>query len=520
MRGNAALHRRAGAKPRPSNEATARTYSLPAPVGGWNARGNLSAMAPTDAVQLDNIFPAVQNVQIRKGSIDWATGAAADIKTLITYTSGTTSKLFASTNAGIYDVTITGAFGAAVTTCTYGIWNYVNFTTAGGSFLTLANGVDAVKQYDGTTWSASAITGVTPSSLFYVTAHQRRLWFIQNSSMNLWYLPVDSISGAATQFPCGSLFRKGGRLVAVGSWTLDAGNGVNDMFVIATSNGELAIYQGSDPASSTTWSLVGVFDVPAPLGVRPFADFGGDLLYMSKGGIIAVSTLLSSAVDESRRMTYKVESAYLDAAQAYPNNYGWQMIMHKAQNALIVNIPVSQDSTAYQFVMNTTSRAWCRFLGWNAMTWSQLGDDLYFACGRKVYKSWQGVTDSGAAIQGTAIQAYSALGMGGQKSVSLVRPNVGLSGAASIITALDNDFKTFGGQSQINYQPVSASGIWDVSQFDTALWDGGSTMADPRWTTVPNNPGYLHSFRLQIITSASTFSWISTDFALKPAGIL
>jgi hypothetical protein len=40
-----------------SASSRANVASLPAPVGGWNARDSLANMAPTDAVQLVKFFP-------------------------------------------------------------------------------------------------------------------------------------------------------------------------------------------------------------------------------------------------------------------------------------------------------------------------------------------------------------------------------------------------------------------------------------------------------------------------------
>lgn len=521
MRGPPRFPYRAGAKPRPVNEADAGTFGHPAPYGGWNARGNLANMPFTDAIQMDNIFPDVQEVRLRKGSIDWKTGFPSNIKMLLPYAGGSVSKLFASTNSAIYDATAAGAVGGSVDTCTSGQWSYVNFVTAGGTFLVLANGADAVKNYNGTTWSAPAITGVSPSSLFYVTAHQKRLWFVQNDSMNLWYLPVESIAGAAVQFPVGALFKRGGYVVAIGSWTIDGGAGSNDLFVIATSEGEIAVYQGTDPASSATWNLVGVYSVPLPLGTRPFMDYGGDLLYLSQNGLIPMSELAqSSVIDRSRQVSFKIDGAFLAAAEAYRGNLGWQMSQHKTANFILVNVPVSVDTLSYQFVMNTITKAWCRFTNWNASCWAALGNDLYFAGGSKVYKAWTGSNDSGAPIQGTVVQAYSPLGMRRQKAISLVRPNIGFSGAVQITLAMDADFRAFKGQTSFNYSPVSSGAIWDVSLWGTGIWDGGTQVIESNWLTVPAELGDLHSFRLQIGTSESTFSWTSTDFAIKPAGIL
>jgi hypothetical protein len=521
MRGGPKIHFRAGDRAQPVNEAIARPFSHPAPYGGWNARGNLANMPSTDAIQMDNVFPDVQEVELRKGSITWATGFTAPVKMLLAYNGPTTSRLFASTNTEIFNVTASGAIGAAVTTCTSGQWSYVNFTTPGGSFLVMANGFDAVKNYNGTAWTTPAITGVTPSTLSYVTSHQKRLWFVQGASMNLWYLPVESIAGAAVQFPVGSLFKRGGYVVAIGSWTVDSGSGSNDLFVIVTSEGEIAVYQGTDPASSATWALVGVYSVPLPLGNRPLTDYGGDLLYLSQNGIIPVSELAQSVIIErNRQVSFKIDGAFLDAAEAYKGNVGWQMALHKTANFLVVNVPVSVDTVAYQFVMNTITKAWCRFLGWNASCWASLGSDLYFAGGGAVYKAWQGLSDSGAPITGTVIQAYSPLGSRSQKNIGLVRPNIGFSGAAQITMALDADFRSFAGQTTFNYAPTSTAAIWDSSLWGTGLWDSGSVVLEPTWQTIPGELGYLHSFRLQITSSQSTFSWTSTDFATRGAGIL
>jgi hypothetical protein len=69
MRGGPAPMARGGPAVRPSNEATARPYSHPSPYGGWNARGNLANMNPAEAIQMDNIFPGVQNVEFGKDQL-------------------------------------------------------------------------------------------------------------------------------------------------------------------------------------------------------------------------------------------------------------------------------------------------------------------------------------------------------------------------------------------------------------------------------------------------------------------
>jgi hypothetical protein len=483
-------------------------------------------MDPLEAIILDNIFPGVQDVSVRKGCLDFSTGYAEDIKMLMGYSSTTTNKLFAATDVGIYDATAGGAIGAAATACTNGYWSSVNMANAAGSWLCMCNGVDAYKTYNGAAWATPGITGVgtgTGDTLNYVSLHQKRLWFVEENSMNLWYLAADAISGAATQFPVGSLFKKGGYVVATGSWTVDSGAGSNDLFVIVTSNGEIAVYQGTDPASSATWALIGVYSQPQPLGRRPFVSYGGDLLYLSKVGLIPMSKVIQSTIlDRSETVSFKIDGAFIDAANDYAaNTTDWHMVVHNAQNMLVINIPVaSAPLTAYQFVMNTITKAWCRFTGWNATTWLILNGQIYFAGGRIVSLAWTDTSDAGQPIVAQAAQAYSSLGRRGQKKLSLVRPNVAFSSGVTVQMALDADFQTFSGQTQLTYSPITTGAIWDLDLWDTGIWDSGAQILDPKWTTVPANMGYLHSFRMQFTTSTALVTWTSTDFAHQAGGIL
>ena len=141
--------------------------SLPAPVGGWNARDALGEMAPNDAVYLTNLWPATTDVVLRSGYSQWATGLGAQVETLMAYSGGATDKLFAVTAGGnLYDVTAGGAVGAAaVSGLSNGRWQYTNMATAGGNFLIAFNGADNGLRFDGTKWVTVPIsTGKTITS--------------------------------------------------------------------------------------------------------------------------------------------------------------------------------------------------------------------------------------------------------------------------------------------------------------------------------------------------------------------
>src|SRR5687768_3123912 len=130
------------------------TASYPAPTGGWNSRDSIAQLKPKYAQKLTNWFPTTSDLMIRKGSEAWATGMTGQINSLMAY-NGTNRKIFAAVGVDIFDVTSSGAVGAASLT---GLGSdkfvSVNITTSGGTLIGMANGVDSVYIYDGTAWTA------------------------------------------------------------------------------------------------------------------------------------------------------------------------------------------------------------------------------------------------------------------------------------------------------------------------------------------------------------------------------
>lgn len=142
------------------NIAPAQVLTLPAPVGGLNARDSIAAMPATDAVILDNFFPSATSVDLRSGYRKWSTGYPAAVESLMPYNAAASSKLFAASATSFYDATTTGAVGAAVVTgLTNARWQHTNMGTPGGQFLYCVNGVDSPQVYDGSKWQKVASVG-------------------------------------------------------------------------------------------------------------------------------------------------------------------------------------------------------------------------------------------------------------------------------------------------------------------------------------------------------------------------
>lgn len=498
--------------------ATARTTSFPAPIGGLNARDPLAAMKPTDAVILENWWPMPSNVQIRKGFINWSTGYTAPVETLMKYAPPSGSyKLFAASGTSFFDATALGAVGAAVVTgLANAQWQYTNITTPGGTFLWCVNGVDNPQMYNGSAWSVPAVTGVTPTNLVNLCVFGNRLFMVEKNTLKVWYLAVQSIAGAATAFDLSTIFTRGGYLVSMGAWSVDAGNGMNDLAVFVSSEGEVAIYQGVDP---TTWTKQGMYYVGRPVGRKCLIKYAGDCLLLCEDGILPLSKALqSSTIDRAISITDKIQDAISAQITTYGNLYGWQMTLFSDASQLWLNVPTGNFNN-FQFVQNTISGAWTTFTGMNARCWETTGQQIFFGGTNAVYKAWTGQFDLTAQIQADALPAYNNFKAPAQnKYFTMVNPSIQATGNPSILFGLDLDFLNSDATGALSYIPSSNGMVWGTMVWGTMVW-GGSLQQISNWQTV-GGVGYYGSIRLTIQANGSQVVWNSTSFVYQLGGVL
>ena len=498
---------------------TANVASLPAPVGGWNARDALANMAPTDAVYLENMFPSVSNVNLRGGFAKHKTGLPGTVDTLMTYNAGSTIKLFAISTGNIYDVTSAGSAGTAlVASLSNSAWEYTNVTTGGGSYLYAANGVDKPLLYNGTTWtpidaaSTPAITGVTTTDLESPTLFKNRVWFIQKNTLKAWYLPVASVGGAANVLDLSSVMHLGGKLTAMATWTIDAGYGVDDNLVLISDKGEVAVYRGTDPTSASTWSLIGVWIIGQPISRRCVTKYGGDLLILTLDGLIPfASALQSSRLDPNIALSDKIQGAFASAARTYKDTFGWALLYNPLNNALVVNVPVSTGQQ--QFVMNNITKAWCNFTGWNASSWALVGSEPYFGGNTYVAKAWttgdNGYMDDSEPIPTKALQAFNYFETRGViKYFTRARPSIFSNGQPQIVIGINTDFQTVDQTGALSFSPTTA-GLWGIGLWDVALW--GSDVVITNNQSGVTGLGYSGAISFTSSSKNLQIQWASTD---------
>lgn len=512
---------------RPRGVARGDVETIPAPIGGWNARDALTAMKATDARTLENWLVDAGKIRVRPGYVNWATGIGARVDTLMEWAPDSgLPKLFAAAPTAIYDVTGSGAVGApSMSSLTNGRWQHVNFATPGGNFLGCVNGADGFRTFNGTTWATQAITGsaggytLDPTDLIHVCAHMNRLWFVENGTRRVWFLGIQAIAGAASLLDLSSICPKGGEILAMDTWTRDGGYGTDDFAVFVTSEGEVLLFAGVNPAASTSWALSGRYTIPRPIGRRCTFRLGAELLIQTVQGLLPLSRImgLSVASAKNQAVNDKIAGAFSVAAKAVAGSFGWQVFEYTGANLLLVNVPVREGAEQHQYVFGTSTGAWSKFTGLNGGCWASLGGAPFFGGNDGVVRRFDaGSSDGGSAILATYEHAFVNLKTPAEKIFSLARPSLvapsGYVPAVHIRTDYDRspiDFRTIATPSQ--------GAVWDEAVWDEAQWASGA-VATEDWQTI-EGAGRTVSVGFRVATTGE-LELNGTQIMFEKGGIL
>ena len=371
------------------------------------------------------------------------------------------------------------------------------------------------------TYTTIGITGVNSSTFINVNLFKNRLYFTQKDTLACWYLPVNSIGGAASPLYFGSIARNGGYLQAMGTWTIDAGQGADDYAVFVTSMGEVIVYNGTDPSDATTWALKGVWQLGQTFTRRCFFKWAGDLLLLTQDGLVPLaSALQSSRLDPRVNLTDKIYYPISQAATNFYANFGWQIQYYASENMLILSIPTNTGME--QYVMHTITKSWARFTGIQAYCWEVSGDNsMHFGGDGFVGNFYTASSDAGANITAVVQQAYSYFDTPGQnKRFTMVRPILQSDGGTpSVLCGLSVDFQPIDNTGAISFNPSSQSvGVWDTAKWDANNW-GGGLITSRIWQGV-TGIGFSGSINLTAVAQGIELHWASTDYVMENGGVL
>lgn len=507
----------------------AQSASYPAPVGGLNTRDPEASMRPIYATMMENFWPKEGFVGVRGGAETHRPVPEA-VKQLGSWNGATGKELFAFTDSGAYDVTASGGAVPALSQAfTSGDMILTNYSTSGGSYLLGVNGVDDYFYYKSPTWTTVPTFNVTNGSpgeaiatdkFSFVAMHQRSLYFIEKDSMNFYFLPIDSVTGDVNRFPIGGLFRKGGKLLAMGSWTLDGADGPDDIAVFLSSEGQVAVYSGTDPATASAWTLRGTFDVGIPLGRNPFMKLGGDLLILTTYGLTSLTKMMKEGVTSPKTTISDVISpTFRTLADGVENSVEWRMVANPSISLLLVNVPGTESRARQQLALNLVTGAWTSFKGWDTVCWELFNGHLYAGIGSSVARMWTSADDFGQRIACYARCAWTYLSPKARtKQVNLIRFLMRVNGALTIAAGLDVDFS----YSNLFYPLTNNSAApsrWDTGVWDEALW-GQSARMQIDWRSIPSQEGFCLAPSLRVFAGDATFEWSAIDYTYTVSGLV
>lgn len=473
-----------------------------------------AAMPDGDCVQLYNMVAAEYGLRSRLGYKQFAapTGtpwvSSPDVRTLIPYTGsaadGSKNRLFVVNDRGISEATGNQYGSGAGASATFlvataglplsGYGTACAFTTSAGHFLVYCDELNGTFVYSEATdsWTnvtegvgAAQISGVNPANFCFVLSWKSRLWFVERNTAKAWYLAAGSIFGVATQLNLdrAAQFRQGGGLRCLANWTGDGGAGIDDRLVAMGDGGDVAIYEGTDPASADTFRLKGTWNCGALVaGRNVVSNFGGDVLLLTKSGIRPLSQLVAGGDGSGTYQTGKVANLFNSLTLARADLPNWAIHIHPEDNTLLVLVPSYLGGPTEQLAQALWNRSWSRYRDLpivSACVWQK---KLYF--GDTTGTIWinTGYVDEVSLANPSDFTAvnFGVLtpfrnGNGRMKKVEFIRPTL-LSEQPGVAVSANARYG-YSLSELPAVQPVAASGAssWDVGTWDASAWQDDYT---------------------------------------------
>jgi hypothetical protein len=464
---------------------------------------------------LTNFIPRQQGCELRKGYQAYADPVALPgdpVEAVFSYKAPNNDddKVFIAAGGNIYDVTAGGVPVIAVTGTgsTDDEWWTTQFSTAGDTFLlAVSPGAGYWTYSTGTGWvDRTATTTGLPTSVRTVAVWKRRVWFTCFEDQNVYYMDtVDAIAGTATSFPMGSTLRNGGYVSALLNWTVDAGFGIDDYLVAIGTEGDVAVWEGTDPTSATTFQIKGVWYVgPVPRHGVYFTPFGGDVMIVSELGLVPMSKLIVGQYTQDQQIgpASKIQSVFAPLVRRLIDEKYFDVFVVPSSEVLVIKLP-ADGGTYRQFAMNVTTGAWCQFVGIPMRSAAVINGQLYFGtedgftC-KGLFGDRDGVDSVGAGgnyVEGDMQTSFQNFGTPAQlKKFGMVRPVFIATAAPSVKLQINTQFllSPVGGSPYFNN---SDNGIWDASAWNAASWVGQNTYQAWYGTA---GLGYYGSMRMRV----------------------
>ena len=543
------LHDKRGTATRSKRKSTSHVAHMSVPLKGLSRLAQLNEADPLLASILTNFIVQQDRITLRPGYFRMGTiTPGRPISTLIPFY-GPNPTFIAAAGDGLFN-----ASGTRIGTHSYGsdAWQWTSFANLSQTkYTVMVNGIDGIVVWDGTTASlpATALAGhpddfkglpeVDPNGLQIVEmdvralppgfdqkkldkvlAHQNRLWFANSTDLAVYYLPIQTSTGAFGILPLNAYFRRGGAIRALMTWTLDGGAGMQNMLVIFSTNGEAAIYQGSDPdAVDGSFKLVGVYRFDAPMAPGCTVNYGGELYVLIGTGLVPMSTLLKAEEDNLGIADQNIMQEFSDVSKTFRDNYGWSVIINSQTNHAICNMPLGSGQYQ-QLVRFMPNPIWSKWTNVPSRCWAWLNNYAYFGTedGRICRGGLDYLNDDGNPINVDVRFAWSSFKSVNKKQFKMIRLYMISDSIPQPFVDVEVDYQNIPPTNQPEAAQVNTAALWNTATWDV---DGWAIDAVPRqqWQGVVGL-GRVGAPRIRASFTGSTFSLTGADVIYEEGGLM
>jgi hypothetical protein len=539
-----------GTATRSKRKSTSHVAHMSVPLKGLSRLAQLNEADPLLASILTNFVVEQDRISLRPGY--FRMGAIADgrpISTLIPFY-GPNPTFMAAAGDGLFN-----ASGTRIGTHSYGsdVWSWSSFANLSQTkYTVMVNGIDGIVAWDGTTTSLPVMMdrsghpddfeglpevdpnglqnievdtralppGFDQKKLDKVLAHQNRLWFANSTDLAVYYLPLQVLSGSFGILPLNAYFRRGGAIRALMTWTLDGGAGMQNMLVIFSTNGEAAIYQGSDPdAVDGSFKLVGVYRFDTPMAPGCTVNYGGELYVLIGTGLVPMSTLLKAEEDNLGIADQNIMQEFSDVSKTFRDNYGWSVIINSQTNHAICNMPLGSGKYQ-QLVRFMPNPIWSKWSNIPSRCWAWLSNYAYFGTedGRICRGGRDYLNDDGNPIDVDVRFAWSSFKSVNKKQFKMIRLYMVSDSIPQPFVDVEVDYQNIPPTNKPDAAQVNTAALWDTATWDV---DGWAVDAVPRqqWQGVVGL-GRVGAPRIRASFTGSTFSLTGADVIYETGGLM
>lgn len=398
-----------------ASQASASIQMLPAPIGGIDENTNLLASKSDRAQRLLNLIAMPDGLHSRSGQTIWAKGLPGSVASMFQLYG---DSVFACCSGEIWEIQhnvktqlSTGHLSDR--------WQADTLSNPALKVCIAANGIDQPRYYHANGTGACAITGVETNQLMCPVWYANRMFFCKARTQELYYLKPGAYEGPASALPIDGLFQNAAPIIALGVIKGDSRKDSTDMLAAVTAWGEVAVFVGTDPDAAANWSRVGVYSTGYPMGWRPLAQVGGELMLLTTIGLISLPSIIAKSKADQRKLPitqqiYRTFGKWVGHSQ----HANWQLLETVADKGVII---LNWPEASPHLLSNS---AWSETSNMEATSWIDTG--TVTLRGTKDGGIWQYGTsshDDGAPIDFLAISHYQRAG-GRRLTVNRVRASM------------------------------------------------------------------------------------------------